>query len=356
MRRKLSLQRPKRFKIKTLGKKNGPMYYYYSLEEHLHRIFGNINHCNHMTFQTPSSGKEKMSEFPDTPMWRDMYKSTDKNKLPVGIIIYYDKFGVYRSKNGSLGGLYFFLVNFDSGWRYNEENIFCLGLIPKEGNFHTAISMVIQELNELERKGLNVYHRGFKRCLQIEPSFQLFLADMPQRNEACSQKSHTAICPCRVCTVRDSELADPFNAETMKIRSQEISRDLVEAWKNMDPGEQTRWERVTGINGQTNPFWSTANGFDVHKKSPPEILHLEIIGLLKKHFGLVWEKGLTENASKRQTIKVMNARFDRFDTEGMFQKSTRPDCYKTWLGDDWMTWLQISPWILRDLLKEEDYK
>lgn len=217
MRKKLQLQLPKKYKLDS-----GSEFHYYSMEDHLVRIFGNRNHCHHLSF-SPSRTDGSMAELVDTPMFKKLARATSENQLPVGIILYYDKFGVFRSKTGSIGGLYFTLANFDCKWRGDDDNLFCLGLVPRDGLFEEIISLVVKELHQMDN-GLVVYHKGLGRCVTIKPSLGMFLADMPQRNQACCQKSQKTNRPCHMCTVLYNNLSAPFDSSTMKLRTHAFSK------------------------------------------------------------------------------------------------------------------------------------
>jgi hypothetical protein len=90
-----------------------------------------------------------------------------------------------------------------------------------------------------------VYHAGLARCIQIMVRLGLFLADMPQRNEACCQKNHQAGRPCHMCFIHHHQLAET-NVPVLK-RTSAISKQLFDIMaEQSQPSEISRLEAVTG--------------------------------------------------------------------------------------------------------------
>jgi len=347
IRKKLNLQEPTEYTLKS-----GSSFLYYSLKEHLVRIFGNKNHCEHMTFDCPL-GDVPMTEFVDTPMWKEACKRVKADGLPIGIVLYYDKFGVFRSRSGSVGGLYFSLVNFDAKWRASDENIFCLGLVPHDGLFLQVASLFIDELNNLQ-DGVEVYHNGLCRSVKIYPTLEIFLADMPQRNQACCQKSHNANRPCHMCLITAADLASE------KVEALRTSVSSMNAFKKMRNDENMKKSLLayTCLHFMKNPFWAVPNKFDIHQHTPPEIFHLEYVGLVKKHFKLIWRYSLESgNLSKKEIRKAIAERVAKFSSQGIVKEMTASKLvsWADWTGDDWEAFLQISIWVLDGMLVPEHY-
>jgi len=347
IRKKLNLQEPTEYKLKS-----GSSFLYYSLKEHLIRIFGNKNHCEHTTFDCPT-GNVPMKEFVDTPMWKEACKRATVDGLPIGIVLYYDKFGVFRSRTGSVGGLYFSLVNFDAKWRANDENIFCLGLVPHDGLFLQVASLVVKELNSLQN-GVDVYHAGLQRSIKISPTLEIFLADMPQRNQACCQKSHNANRPCHMCLIAAADLSsDKVEALRTKLSSMASYNAM-----RSDERKKKQLLAYTCLHFMKNPFWAVPNNFDIHQHTPPEIFHLEYVGLVKKHFKLIWNHSLESgNLTKKEIRKAMAERVANFSSQGIVKEMTdmKLMSWADWTGDDWEAFLQISIWVLDGLLIPEHY-
>jgi len=355
MRKKLNLQKPIKYTLKS-----GSSFLYYSLKDHLVHIFGNQNHCEHMDFRCPDN-VESMKEFTDTPMWKEACRNAKHEQLPVGIVLYYDKFGVFRSRNGSVGGLYFSLVNFDGNWRSHDENIFCLGLVPNDGLFLQVVALLIKELNELN-KGFIVYHKGLQRCVVIKPTLEIFLADMPQRNQACCQKSHNASHPCHMCSITSDKLnflmEDLDELDKMK-RTRRLSMEMYKEMREGDREDRNAVKAFTSQHYLKNPFWALVNTFDIHQHTPPEIFHLEYVGILKKHFKLIWKLGLkAEKMTKKDIQKTMAKRVADFSSQGIVKEMTEDKflSWADWTGDDWEAFLQISSWVFEGLVDPEQYK
>lgn len=106
-----------------------------------------------------------MSEFCHTPVWEELENAVSCDSLPLGLIIYFDKFGILRSKNAATGqrvqgcilsltctgGLYFTLTNFDASMRADPRNLFLLSLAPKDIPFDSIASVLAAELVQLSK-------------------------------------------------------------------------------------------------------------------------------------------------------------------------------------------------------------
>jgi len=113
--------------------------------------------------------------------------------------------------------------------------------------------------------------------------------------------------------------------------------------------EVTQMIKMTSQRCDYNPLWDIPH-FDINTQSPPEIFHLEIIGLLRSHFVLLWDKGFPLG-SKAYNQGVARARVQ------LLEDSSIPDLdFGGWTGSSWISFLQVSPFVMCGLVEDGHYQ
>lgn len=345
----------------------------YSLRHHLARILASKRHMSQMNFSHIQPSNRIVSEFYHTQGFKQLVDRAPEDTLPVIIILYYDTFATFQKKGGSTGGLYFTLMNFNRTHISKVRSMFCLGCIDTKENIMDVYNEVVNELIQLQS--------GFKaqiavtdtvtgdvtlKWAKIEVMLGMVVGDMPQRHVnasvlACTS-DHGA---CSHCMVRKSDLLD---TDIKQLRTTDTVLQWREQWSRLKTkkarnifnyrcgmkftAEVKEGARHGHIPAHMNPFWrlsdpSVKYKFCIYQNSMVDFFHAGILGLLRKHFDLLWDDGL--EPKERRALE------NALDTLSVPGIATRPlKDREFWNGDDWLAFFSVSPFILYDVLQGTD--
>jgi hypothetical protein len=131
----------------------------------------------------------------------------------------------------------------------------------------------------------NVYLAHENKYVDVYLELTLVTADMPQRADFAAAKSHKGFRPCGVCVVDETQLDDTETEKELR------TRQLTEEQRSKIAAIRTKTEKraaasLFGLRLDSSPLESLPY-FDVHRDIVLDIFHLEPIGLMRHHFGLI---------------------------------------------------------------------
>jgi hypothetical protein len=229
-----------------------------------------------------------------------------------------------------------------------------LGLFKHGTHIFDAVSHVVDEIEQIQN-GCKIFHAGIGDYVAVKIFIVQFIADMPQRNVTCGCKKPTADRPCCHCLQEKSRLK---TGEIAELRNVEQTRSFFE--QCLKKGSKNMVEEYTKSKGiaplleykslphkkvpvayKPNPFWRLFKlyGFDIHVDSVIDLFHIEFLGLLVDHTEFLFKYVFDEKEKKK-----IFAEARKINISG----NTLPpmEHYKYWNGDNWITWMMVSPYVL----------
>jgi len=152
----------------------------------------------------------------------------------------------------------------------------------------------------------------------------MVLGDTVERTKICSTLGHNANFPCHNCTIPKSELGT-IPANVWKRRTKAVFERFVEQALNRN--DISYLQKQTGLRIERNLFHTHLPYFDVFRDVPIDLFHVEIIGLLKRHFSLLRAKCKTP-----QLLSILEDKLvEKCGSKFHLKKE------KFWQGRDWIT-------------------
>ncbi|KAI8449480.1 hypothetical protein BY996DRAFT_8387722 [Phakopsora pachyrhizi] len=248
-------------------------------------------------------------------------------------------------------------------------------LFVATSNIATAFELaapVCEELNNLSLSGFTAFDYSLQEHVLVLPVVLLFMADSPMHAEITStMQPNVSLQPCRICNLKAENkkekatgtyvdnfigckpngynhyqfgVKDILNQTALKVIQEDQDTRLVFNIKKL---HEERTQQLF------NPFFEL-KGFDGHKDTPVEVLHVVLLGILKYLYrDLIG--GLSAN-KKEELI----ARLQSFDTNNLNIQPIKAKYliqhYSSLVGKDFKVLIQAAPFVFFPLIEESKRK
>ncbi|KAI8457157.1 hypothetical protein BY996DRAFT_8433907 [Phakopsora pachyrhizi] len=256
------------------------------------------------------------------------------------------------------------------------------------------LTPVNEELNKLSTTGFSAFDFSIQEDFLVLPVVLLFMADSPMHAEITSTMSpNISLQPCRICNLKadkkkkEKKTAVHFQTE---LRSWTATKDNVYyTWEMIQRGApKTQIQKsitelgVKDVLNQAvikilkenqytklifkinkfqeekiqelfNPFFEL-KGFDGHKDTPVEVLHVVLLGVLKYLY-----RDLISSLSIGKKDELV-ARLQSFDTNNLNIPSIKANYlvqhYSSLVGKDFKILIQTAPFVIFPLIEESRHQ
>jgi len=309
----------------------------------------------------PLTDNDQVSEFWQSEEMRNILSKYTSDTAVFIVLIYYDDFKKFKWVTGGCGALYFTLLNFNRQYMSKLKSIFPLALLNTEEEYLLAMQHVVKELIELH-KYHTIHFAGANGQIKCAVHLGINSVDHLQRTISCAMSSpisqKASCCSCH-CTQEDIvkppsvttgdngvNLTNKRTVAYMKEGYEQYNQATTQVDKNKILS--TYGLRLFEYGGDkepvrryTNPFWTLFDQLqiDIHDISPVDYFHVEILGLLRKHFKLLYETVFTE---------AQRTELDRIVGTYKVNNKKLPSLkgYKYWNGEVWLQLFSVAPFAL----------
>ena len=304
---------------------------------------------------------EKVSEFIQTPRFKEIFDACRADELPLPILLYTDGFRKFRSVFGAATAIYYTFLNVPKMENAKLNNIFTLSLCKSEFRVYQTISDVLAEVLNKETVDIKL---NSGKILKLRPFIAMDAGDMPQRHHnlhMLSFKSPKAVC--FRCPITEEQIAGdimlpPRDMMSWKekllyyINLKQFPADFIQ--NDINPRLKIKELEEEGVRLHANnqsgnavlipyPSYFDFPCYDPFLDKIEDLFHIELMGLFPKHF-----KQLQKAICGTDTKSLRNF--------GVKYGINIKGC-KYWNGDQWIVFIMKSVFILDEFCKgNENHK
>jgi hypothetical protein len=269
--------------------------------------------------------------------------------LPVKKIfldLYFDDFGTYRTVYHSLGGVYVQFGNMPFDLRKLLKNHFIIGFVPFGASFNEFIKPFIRDIQKLE-KGVEMEIGGENYL--VAGGLGVVTADLPQGNDLCGVKRHSANHGCRNCFVPREQLSDKNYDHLQNARYLHQIKKLQQQYNSLkNVQEKKDFATRHGLSIQSSPF--SYLKFNPFQQVPQDAYHAisgKIARLMEITMDLLSESGK----------KLFTKNWKYFEFPSTWSKMPSPTSHsRSHFMSDYQRFAMIVPFILNRFLSPEHIK
>lgn len=148
-------------------------------------------------YKEPVAGM--MTEFVETPRYKELSKKCKKDEVPLVLLLYLDAFRKFRSLFGSADGIYFSFLNLPKQENAKLKNIQTLGIAKTDLEEYLILEQIVQQIKDHRVVDFRLPNG---KWVKGRIFIGLDTCDMPQRHDNCHMKRHNSNdIPCFRCNV-----------------------------------------------------------------------------------------------------------------------------------------------------------
>ena len=274
------------------------VYCYLGVEPTLTRLLRQVNFCALCEEWRGRVTDDCMHDIYDGAMWRDFQKICNKEFLSqpntFGLALNIDWFQPYKHVKYSVGGIYCVILNLPRRFRYKQQNVLLIGLIPgpkePELGMNSYLKPFVSELKEFWH-GKEISVNGKASCYRT--AILNVCCDLPAGRKVCGFLSYTAAYGCSKCLKKFSGSVGSmdysgFDRDLWPLRNGDSHRQVASKMKILRT--MTDYNKEASKTGVRYSLLLELPYFDAPRMLSVDPMHNLFLGTAKHMFNIWIEK------------------------------------------------------------------